>query len=76
MPDEVKRLAAYEEEIVRRMEAGHESDALAMEFASETGLTPGQVIVYLEWLHSSGRYDAVRYAKFAQDPDPMQKPWW
>jgi hypothetical protein len=74
--DETARMEPFQAEVVCRLEAGEHPDALATEFGPKANLTPGQGIIYLDWLVSSGRYDAIRYAKYAENADPAQAAWW
>ena len=74
--EEAARMGAFEEELVRRVEAGENPDAVAMEIGPKAELTPGQIVVYPEWLIREGRYQKIRYAKYIDNPDPAQQAWW
>ncbi|WP_020467816.1 hypothetical protein [Zavarzinella formosa] len=61
---------------MRRLEEGEKPDSVALDIAPRTGLTPGQAVVYMDWLFTSGRFDVVRYAKHAEKQEPGQQAWW
>ncbi len=74
--DEEKVLEPFRQEFVDRMSNEKDIDAIAIDFAKRTNLTPGQIIVHMEHLLASGQYEEAYYAPFTENPDPEQKAWW